>query len=202
MPGISERAERSVSLRRRLRWKLMAKRWASSRSCCRMNISALLLRIGMASLAWGRNTRSGFVAAPASRAPFLAFLEPFLEFFLFPESLLERHVALLGQRDDRQPDTGAGVDPDVARGGERHRQLPFAAVDDDEVGQLPGSGVLAPLARPPEAAREDLVHRGEIVVVAAAARRARGADLVGPVAALVGSAVDEHHHRGDGGEPL
>src|SRR6185312_4709911 len=72
MPGISERAERSVSLRRRLRWKLIAKRWASSRSCCRMNISALLLRIGMASLAWGRNTRSGFVAAPASRAPLLA----------------------------------------------------------------------------------------------------------------------------------
>ena len=33
-------------------------------------------------------------------------------------------------------------------------------------------------------------------------RRARGADLVGAVAALLGAAVDEDHHRGDGGEPL
>ncbi len=68
--------------------------------------------------------------------------------------------------------------------------------------QVPASSPPSP--RAPEPPREHLVHRGEVVVVAAvgAAGRARGADLVRPVAALVGAAVDEDDHRGDGGEPL
>ena len=41
MPGMSASAERRVRRRRWLRWKVMAKRCASSRSCCRTNISAL-----------------------------------------------------------------------------------------------------------------------------------------------------------------
>ena len=59
MPGMSDSAERSVSRRRWPRWKLTAKRCASSRSCCSTNISALFGRIGIASFACGRKTRSG-----------------------------------------------------------------------------------------------------------------------------------------------
>ena len=72
MPGMSDSAERSVSRRRWPRWKLTAKRCASSRSACSTNISALLGRIGIASFACGRKTRSGFLAVGLLVRPLLA----------------------------------------------------------------------------------------------------------------------------------
>ncbi len=65
-------ADRSVNRRRWPRWKLTAKRCASSRSCCSTNISALLARMGIASFACGRKTRSGFFAAVLVLRPVFA----------------------------------------------------------------------------------------------------------------------------------
>ena len=61
MPGIADSADRSVRRRRWPRWKLTAKRCASSRSCCSTNISALLGRIGIASFACGEEDAIGLL---------------------------------------------------------------------------------------------------------------------------------------------
>ena len=160
------------------------------------------------SLALGRNTRSGRLPAFASA---FAFLRPALarplrrrrrpapdaspalgtvpalspRFAVPASSACRLALPLLGQRDDGQPRPRPQVDAHVARRRQRHPQLPLAAVDHDQIGQLPGAvlpGIRlarapappptrAPLARPPEPPRQHLVHRGE--VVGAAARRRR-----------------------------
>src|SRR6185312_5342537 len=225
MPGISERAERSVSLRRRLRWKLIAKRWASSRSCCRMNISALLLRIGMASLAWGRNTRSGFVAAPASRAPLLAGAGaggPGTGGSAAGDSAggggasaagAELSAARWGSPSSSpswSPSSSPSWSPSSSPSwspswSATSRSLASATIGSPTPGRVSiptsraAASAIASCPLPPSTT----MRSGSFQVPASwPPSRARGADLVGPVAALVGSAVDEHHHRGDGGEPL
>src|SRR4029079_16634190 len=73
-------------------------------------------------------------------------------------------LTLLREPDDRQTDAGTHVDAHVARRRQRHRELALAAVDHDQVGQLP-RGVVVPtvgLLRAPEPPRQHLVHRREV----------------------------------------
>ena len=82
---------------------------------------------------------------------------------------------------------------------QRRRELPLAAVDDDEVRRGREALVVLVLrarAQPGEAARDDLGHRREVVLAVEAADR----ELA--VVRLLRDPVLEHHHRADDLVPL
>ena len=83
---------------------------------------------------------------------------------------------------------------------ERRRQLPLAAVDHDEVRHcgealVEAAGIEA-VAEAREPTRDDLPHRGEVVLAVEPAHRERA------VVSLLRLGVDEHRHRGDDVTPL
>ena len=96
-------------------------------------------------------------------------------------ALLEDELELLGEADDGHILVPARPADDL----ERRRELPLAAVDDDEVGQFF-------LGQSDIAARCDLAHREEVVGLAL-----RALDLEAPVVRLLGQAALEDDHRGN-----
>ena len=97
-------------------------------------------------------------------------------------ALLEDELELLGEADDGHIFVAARPADNL----ERRRELPLAAVDDDEVGQFF-------FGQSDIAARRDLAHREEVVGLALCTL-----DLEAPVVRLLGQAALEDDHRGDG----
>jgi hypothetical protein len=113
MPAMSSRVLRSAALPRRSRWKVLAKRWASSRSRARRNSSAVL-------------------GAERQR-----LLDPAHEHAV--GQIAGRHRPLLGQGDHVEHRVVAVErDPEIAQRRHRHPELALAAVDHQQVGRRPG----------------------------------------------------------------